>query len=115
MGLVQKRQTTSRALVDSTMMRLGCNLSQEYIHSIRSKNDAVWDDKKSWFAGFYFGTGDDRLWVPKRVNGEPHADKRVINFAHPKGKQPAQILMLAYLICTVSAVLVTAMFLGYRW
>lgn len=113
MGLVQKQRTAVRAVVDSRIMRLGANLSHELIDSIRARNDSVWYDKKSWIVGFYFGTGDDRLWVPKRDEGEQHPEKRIINFAHPKGKQAAQILMLAYLISTIGAVLVTAFILGY--
>lgn len=115
MALAELKKTTAMAIVDSRIMRLGSRLSQEYIVSIKAKNDSVWNDKRSWILGFYFGTGDDRLWVPRKVNGEPDPVKRIINFAHLKGKQAAQILMLTYLVCTVGAVLVTAMFLGYSW
>ena len=115
MALVQHKKTTATAIVDSRIMRLGSRLSQEYIVSIKAKNDSVWYDKKSWIAGFYFGTGDDRLWVPRRAKGEQHPVKRIINFAHPNGKQAARVLMLAYLVCTVGAVLITAMYFGYSW
>ena len=97
-------------------MSMGTNMSQEYIEAMRAKNDAVWTDRRSWLLGFYFGTGDDRLWVPRKAaEGKQHAEKRIINFAHPLGKQAAQILMLAYFIATLAAIIVTSMFLGYSW
>ena len=115
-GLVQTQKLTTRAVVDSRIMSMGTNMSQEYIESLRARNDAVWAERRSWFLGFYFGTGDDRLWAPRRIaNGEQHPDKRIVNFAHPMGKQAAQILMLAYFIGTLAAIIVTAMFLGYSW
>ena len=115
MALVQHRKTTAQAVVDSRIMRLGSRLSQEYIVSIKAKNDSVWNDRKSWILGFYFGAGDERLWVPRRAKGEPDPERMIINFAHPKGKQAARVLMLAYLVCKVGAVLVIAMYLGYSW
>ena len=97
-------------------MSMGTNMSQEYIESLRAKNDAVWADRRCWLLGFYFGTGDDRLWVPRRIaKGEQHPDKRIINFAHKLGKQAAQILMLAYFIAALAAIIVTSMFFGYSW
>ena len=115
-GLVQTDKLATRAVVDSRIMSMGTNMSQEYIESVRAKNDAVWTDRRSWLLGFYFGIGDDRLWVPRRISkGRQHPDKRIINFAHPLGKQAAQILMLAYFIGALAAIIVTAMFLGYSW
>jgi uncharacterized membrane protein len=114
MALVQKPKVSTKAVVDSRIMTVGTTLSQEYINSLRAKNDSVWNTKKSWFLCFYFGQGDDRLWVPKRTPQGQHPDKRVINFAHPDGKQAAQILMLCYLIGTVGVVLLGSFVIGYR-
>jgi len=115
MAIVQKPKVRTHAVIDSKIMRLGTQVSQEYIQSVRAKNDAIWNDKRSWLLGFYFGTGDDRLWVPKRTKQGQHPDKRIINFAHPEGKQPAQILALCYAIGFISLVVVTAIALGVRW
>jgi uncharacterized membrane protein len=115
MALVQKPNVSTKAVVDSRIMKVGTRLSQEYITSVRAKNDSVWHDRKSWFLGFYFGTGDDRLWVPKRTREGQHPDKRIINFAHPEGKQASQILMLSYLIAAIGLVVVGAVVFGYRW
>ena len=115
MALLQKPKAATKAVVDSRIMTVGTALSQEYIKSVRAKNDAVWNERKSWFLCFYFGQGDDRLWVPKRVRGQQDAVRRVINFSHPDGKQAAQILMLAYLIGAIGVVLVGAIAFGLRW
>ena len=115
MALLEKPNIMAKAIVDSTIMRLGRNLSQELVQSIRARNDAVWHDKKSWFLWFYFGSGDDRLWVPRKTRKGPHPTHRVINFGHPHGRQASRILMIAYLIGAVSVVLVSAIVLGYRW
>jgi hypothetical protein len=96
-------------------MTVGTTLSQEYIQSLRAKNDAVWNNRKSWFLCFYFGQGDDRLWVPLRTRKGQHPDQRVINFSHPDGRQAAQVLMLAYLIGAIGLVVVGALLIGYRW
>lgn len=115
MATVQKTKVKTHAVIDSRIMKLGTQVSQEYIQSVRAKNDLVWADKKSWLMGFYFGTGDDRLWVPKRTKNGPHPDKRIINFAHPEGKQPAQILALCYAIGFIGLVIVSAVAIGVRW
>jgi hypothetical protein len=115
MALVQKPKASTRALVDSRIMKVGTRLSHEYIDSLRAKNDAVWNEKKSWFLCFYFGQGDDRLWVPAKSRGQQDPEKRVINFSHPDGKKAAHVLMLGYLIGFVSLVLVGAIAVGYRW
>lgn len=115
MALVQQPKVSTKAVVDSRIMKLGTHVSQEYIRSLRAKNDAVWSEKKSWLFGFYFGTGDDRLWVPKRTKNGPHPDRRIINFAHPEGKQAGQILMIAYVIGAVALVVVGAIAIGVRW
>ena len=115
MALVQKPKVSTKAVVDSRIMRVGTSLSQEYIKSVRAKNDAVWASKKSWFLCFYFGAGDDRLWVPLRTRKGQHPDQRVINFSHPDGRQAAQVLMLAYLIGAIGLVVVGALLIGYRW
>jgi hypothetical protein len=115
MALVQKPKVAPRAVVDSRIMRVGTRLSQEYIESVRAKNDAVWLDKKSWFLCFYFGQGDDRLWVPAKSKGGQDPVRRVINFSHSDGRQAAQVLLLAYLVGFVSLVIVGAIAVGYRW
>jgi hypothetical protein len=115
MALAQKPAVSTQAVVDSRIMRVGTSLSQEYIRSVRAKNDSVWNDRKSWFLCFYFGTGDERLWVPARTKYGQHPEKRVINFAHPDGRQAGQILLLCYLIGAVAAVVVTSLAIGYRW
>ena len=114
MALVQKLKVSTRAVVDSRIMTVGATLSQEYIRSLRAKNDSVWNTKKSWFLCFYFGQGDDRLWVPRRTAKGPDDAKRVINFAHPAGKQAAQVLMISYLIGAIGLVLIGAFVIGYR-
>ncbi len=115
MALVQKPRLQGKALIDSRIMKVGTTLSQEYINSLRAKNDSVWNSKKSWFLCFYFGQGDDRLWVPKRTPKGQDPVKRVINFAHPSGRQAGQVLLISYLIGTVAVVLLGAMAIGYRW
>lgn len=115
MALALNRKVTNRALVDSRIMSMGTKLSHEYIDSLRAKNDTVWRDRKSWFLCFYFGQGDDRLWVPRKIHGQPHAERRVINFSHAQGKQAAQVLLLSYLIGTIGVVVVASIAFGYRW
>jgi hypothetical protein len=115
MAIAQKPKVRSHAVVDSRIMKLGTRVSQEYLQSVRARNDLVWSDKKSWLLGFYFGTGDDRLWVPKRTKNGPHEVKRIINFAHPEGKQPAQILALCYAIGFIGVAVLSAIALGVRW
>jgi hypothetical protein len=114
-ALAQKPKVVTKALVDTSMMKLGASLSQEYISSLKAINDSVWNDRKSWFLCFYFGQGDDRLWVPTKLRGKPHPDKRIINFAHPSGKQAARVLLLAYMICAIAVVVVGSVAIGNRW
>ena len=115
MALAQKPRTVTKAIVDAGFMKLGGSLSQEYLASLKAINVSVWNDRKSWFLCFYFGQGDDRLWVPTRRKGKPHPHKRIINFAHPSGKQAARVLLLAYMICAVGIVVVASIALGSRW
>lgn len=115
MAIVSKPKVRTKAVVDSRIMKMGTALSQDYIQSRKAMNDAVWNDRKSWFLCFYFGRGDDRLWAPRKHRRSQHPVARVINFAHPKGKQAAHVLMLCYLIGAIAAVLVGAMMIGYRW
>ena len=115
MALALNRKASVRALVDSRIMSVGTKLSHEYIDSLRAKNDSVWRHKKSWFLCFYFGQGDERLWVPCKRHGQPDPERRVINFSHPQGRQAAQVLMLSYLIGAIGVVVVGSLVLGYRW
>lgn len=108
------RQATS-AIVDSRIMRIGVRLSQDYLDSERARNNHIWEDRRNWFYGFYFGRGDTRLWVPRKGKSRANAEILVVNFSHPKGREAAKVLGLAYLICTTGAVIVSAIALGYRW
>ena len=116
-GVVQKeKKMVARAVVSPSVTGVGTRVSQEYIQSLLARNNAIWSEKGSWLLGFYFGVGDDRLWVPRRrKGGVPDPEARIINFSHPRGRQPAQILMLVYLISAVTVVVLGAIAGGYRW
>ncbi|MCW5935836.1 MAG: hypothetical protein KIT11_00825 [Fimbriimonadaceae bacterium] len=82
----------------------------------RLRNQEVWDDAARWRMGFYFGEGDTRLWVPRRLeNGKANEEDRVINFAHPLGRRAFRILMLAYGIAAVAGVFFAMALAGVRW
>jgi len=113
--MVQRPRSQAKAIVDSRIMRIGSRLSQDYLASERARNDAVWKDGRNWIAGFYFGRGDSRLWVPRRSKRTIGKAELIINFSHPRGREALKVLGLAYLICTTGAVIVGAIVLGYTW
>ena len=117
MGVVQKeKKMVARAVVSPSITGVGTRVSHEYIESRLARNSAIWAERGSWLLGFYFGVGDDRLWVPRRrKGGEPDPEARIINFSHQCGRQPAQILMLVYLISAITVVVLGAIAAGYRW
>ncbi len=115
MSMVQRPVREASAVVHSRIMRTGVRLSQDYLESERARNTSVWKDRRSWFLGFYFGRGDTRLWVPRKVKSMPHAEEMIINFSHLRGRQAVKVLALAYVICTLAVGVVGAIALGYRW
>jgi len=78
---------------------VGSRLGRELIASYQQANLAVWEDPRSWRGKWYFGHGDQRLWVPRRMlGGRCHPEERVINFCHPMGRRAFRLLMAAYAI-----------------
>lgn len=78
---------------------VGSRLGRELIASYQQANMAVWQDPRSWRGKWYFGYGDQRLWVPRRMlGGRSHPEERVINFCHPMGRRAFRLLVGAYAI-----------------
>lgn len=82
----------------------------------RQRNHDVWEDSARWRMGFYFGEGDTRLWVPRRLaDGTAIEVDMVINFSHPLGRRAFRILMLGYGITAVAGVIFAMALFGVRW
>jgi len=110
------RKLEEYALVEPRTISIGSRMAQPYVDEVRRKNDEVWQNRRHWFLGFYFGVGDDRLWVPARLKRmQPHPSKRIINFMHPEGAKALPILMLCYFVAGVTVTMVAAMLMGARW
>ena len=91
-------------------------LFEPFLDERRARNREVWQDKRSWKFGFYFGKGDTRLWVPQRPKKGLYQDEvRVINFSHPLGRKAFRILVLAYATGAIAATMTIAAILGVRW
>ncbi|MBS1715941.1 MAG: hypothetical protein JST30_16560 [Armatimonadetes bacterium] len=102
-------QTTEYVLV-------GSRVFEPLIKERKDANRDVWSRPSSWRFGFYFGTGDTRLWVPRRrADGSAHDDERVINFRHPLGKKAFRILMFGYGTALSTLGLIVLALFGVRW
>lgn len=97
-------------------IRVAVRVAEPFLSDRRYANHLIWGNPRNWRLGFYFGNGDTRLWVPrKRRSGEPKDESRVINFAHPMGREAFPVLVAGYLIGAVCLVLLAMMFFGRPW
>lgn len=95
--------------------RVSQGLAAPILEGRRARNQASWVDAENWVFGFYFGYGDTRLWVPRKMKGgEPSEDRCLINFGHPLGRKAFRILALAYIAGATFFGFLTAVLLGYR-
>lgn len=96
--MVPERVDFAEAVVEPVnLVDVGSRIGNELIAERKFRNHAMWASRKHWFLGYYFCTGDTRLWVPKRAKGgEPIEEDRVINFGHPLGKRALPVLLLGY-------------------
>jgi hypothetical protein len=104
-------------VVESTRFALvGSRVFEPYLEERRESNERVWSDPGRWRFGFYFGEGDTRLWVPRRLkDGRGHPTEAVINFCHRRGRPAFRILLLAYGTGLSLAGAVLAALAGARW
>lgn len=102
--MVPERVEFAEALVEPVnLVDVGSRLGQELIAERKFRNHALWANRRHWLMGYYFCTGDTRLWVPKRAkSGEPIEEDRVINFGHPLGRRALPVLLLTYTITVVA-------------
>ncbi|MCW5938985.1 MAG: hypothetical protein KF884_04410 [Fimbriimonadaceae bacterium] len=87
-----------------------------FLDERREANQGIWSDPGRWRFGFYFGEGDTRLWVPRRMkNGQEDPVERVINFCHRRGRPAFRILMFAYGTGLALIIALVAALAGVRW
>ena len=95
---------------------LGLYLSRDTIAEEGVENLTVWRNPSSWFGPLYFGSGDERLYVPKRgEGGRPHPHKLVLNLCHKRGRPVVLRLMFVYFLALAAAILLLAAKLGYAF
>lgn len=104
------------ALPEGRLVALGSRACIGYLQEQRSAALSIWSNRKNWVFGFYFGRGDERLWVARRFRtGKAHASKRVLNLAHPLAKGALGLLVFGYAIGLSMACVLTAYATGSRW
>ena len=109
-GMVRSGRQKGAALpwIEPPTLTFASRLGDPLIKSLRQGNDAVWADAANWRFGFYFGAGDRRLWVPRRLrDGRPDRETLVINFSHPLGKRAWRVLQIAYGVGTLAVGVLT--------
>lgn len=100
-------------MYSSKYVLVSTRMAEQCLRERRSRNDACWANPGHWFLQFYFGAGDDRLWVPARLrDGCPHASKLVLNLRHRRARGAAIALGVAYFTGVLWVILFVAWWLG---
>ncbi len=93
---------------------LGMYLSTDTLVEESEKDYDIWSNPDSWLGSLYFGSGDSRLYVPKRgEGGRPHAVRQTLNLSHKRGRFVAFRLLGIYFLSLAAAVVMLAFLLGY--
>ncbi len=110
-SLVENRYTPLRPVRRSN--GLGLYLSTDTLVEELASDLQIWNDRKCWLGPLYFGKGDRRLYVPRRLKrkGE-HPSSKVLNLCHPLARLGAIRILFGYFILLTAVLAVVGWRLG---
>lgn len=98
------------------LLFVGQKPARLYLLDLQHAYDQAWSYDANWHLGLYFCAQDGRLWVPqRRLDGQPHPERRVINFLHPRARAAFGVWMTGFFVSALGLTLTVAALCGHRW